>query len=96
MQPRENSGGNINISINEQDSNLVCIVEDNGVGRNYESSQKSFAFKKESLGIRLTEERLKIINAVKKVNACFNITDLFTTDNKPCGTRVELVLPFST
>ncbi len=95
LQCKKEAGGRISILVNKQDDNLVCIVEDNGVGRSSEKNKTNSPFKKESLGIKLTEERLKILNAIKKVNAYFKITDLFTNDNKPCGTRVKLVLPFS-
>jgi len=49
--------------------------------------------KRESLGVKLTEERLKILNEQKKAKAQFNIIDLFTEENKPAGTRVELSFP---
>jgi hypothetical protein len=49
--------------------------------------------KKESLGMKLTEERLKILNELKNIKAQFKIIDLFSSENKPSGTRVELSLP---
>jgi two-component sensor histidine kinase len=96
LQPKADAGGYICISIQQNDNNLLCIVEDNGVGRgNSKSKEKLTTFKKDSLGIKLTEERLKIINKQRNTKAYFNIIDLFTNENKPCGTRVELVLPLN-
>ncbi|MEO5572808.1 MAG: hypothetical protein ABIT08_07920, partial [Bacteroidia bacterium] len=86
--------GHINIYISKKDNALYATVEDNGVGRDM---SKKFAqpllLKKESLGMKLTEERLKILNELKKIKAQFKITDLFTKENKPAGTKVELSLP---
>ncbi len=96
LQPRTKAGGHIEISVSKKDNHLNCIVEDNGVGRTADAyMQKISPFKKESLGIKLTEERLKIINELRKAKAHFNITDLFSPEHEPCGTRVELTLPLS-
>ncbi|CAN5697412.1 hypothetical protein BH11BAC1_BH11BAC1_04280 [soil metagenome] len=86
--------GHIDIFISKNDNALHATVEDNGVGR--DMSKKAghpMLLKKESLGMKLTEERLKILNEIKKIKAQFKITDLFTKENKPTGTRVELSLP---
>jgi hypothetical protein len=50
--------------------------------------------KRESLGMKITQERLNIINQQKKVNATVNIVDLKDQQNNPTGLRVELLLPF--
>ena len=89
--------GDINISIAKKDNVLYATVEDNGLGREMSRQiTQPFVDKKESLGMKLTEERLKVLNETKKINARFKITDLFTNENKPAGTKVELILPIST
>ncbi len=88
--------GHIDIYISKKGDTLHATVEDNGIGRNM--SQKvaqPMLLKKESLGMKLTEERLKILNELKKVKAYFTISDLFTKDEKPAGTKVELSLPLA-
>ena len=86
--------GNIDIYISKNNSKLTIAVEDNGVGRNTSKSAiKPFLYKKESLGLKLTEDRLKILNENFKANAGFVITDLFNEKKEPTGTRVELSLP---
>ena len=86
--------GHINIFITKIDNALHATVEDNGVGRDMSKQvAQPMLMKKESLGMKLTEERLKVLNEVKKFNARFIITDLFTKDNQPSGTKVELSLP---
>ncbi len=86
--------GHINIYISKKDNALYATVEDNGVGRDMSKKvRQPMLIKKESLGMKLTEERLKILNELKKIKAQFKITDLFTKENTPAGTRVELSLP---
>ncbi|MEO8146149.1 MAG: histidine kinase [Bacteroidia bacterium] len=86
--------GQINIYISKKDNALFATVEDNGVGRDMSKQvQQPMLIKKESLGTKLTEERLKILNELKKIKAQFKIIDLFTKDNQAAGTRVELSLP---
>jgi tetratricopeptide (TPR) repeat protein len=90
----KNESGHINIYISKKDNSLYATVEDNGVGRDMSKQvQQPMLLKKESLGMKLTEERLKILNELKKIKAQFKITDLFTKDNQPAGTKVELSLP---
>jgi len=73
-----------------------CIVEDNGVGRvmaaKLHAKQK---LKEESYGLKITKERLGILNA--KGNGYFGmkIIDLFSEKGQPTGTRVEITLALS-
>jgi Fe2+ or Zn2+ uptake regulation protein len=50
-------------------------------------------YKKESLGLKLTRERLQVINKMKNASSSFTIEDILTEDNKTKGTRVSLYLP---
>lgn len=87
--------GQLNIAIRAENGSLVCTVEDNGIGRaNTVNIHPVSGFKKESLGIKLTEERLELISRTKKVNSWFSINDLFDEANNPAGTLVEMVLPY--
>ncbi len=88
--------GHISINISRHNDSIHAVVEDNGVGRESSSQVKHpLLLKKESLGMKLTEERIKIFNELKKIKSHFYITDLFTHENEPAGTKVELTLPFS-
>lgn len=96
LQYKEEAGY-IHIHIRKQNDMLLCMVEDNGVGRVMSKALRTPVFmKRESLGMKLTEERLRIVSQLKKIRAYFNVADLWTTDNKPGGTRVELFLPLET
>ena len=83
-----------NIFITKKDNALYATVEDNGVGRDMSKQvAQPMLLKKESLGMKLTEERLKVFNERNKTHAGFKITDLFNNESKPAGTKVELSLP---
>jgi tetratricopeptide (TPR) repeat protein len=90
-------GGLIKINISAAENNMMrCTVEDNGTGREappaIEQEQKA-GKKRKSLGMKIMEERLYIINQLKKVKAAINIFDLKDAENRPGGLRVELLLP---
>ncbi len=90
----KSASGHIDIYIMKKQDLLHIIVEDNGIGRNNSNKVDYPALlKKESLGLKLTEERLKLLNKIKKSKANFRIIDLFTSINEPSGTRVEMFLP---
>ena len=86
--------GEIKIIIRKNNDTLICTVEDNGVGIDRSKPLNGSApLKKFSLGMKLTEERLKILSELKKVKAHFNIIGILNSENNPCGTRIELSLP---
>jgi sensor histidine kinase YesM len=87
--------GIISIKITKEDNMIRYVVEDNGIGRQRSVQiETGEAKKRESLGMKITEERLNIINQLKKVKAAMNIFDLKDAKNQPEGVRIELLLPF--
>lgn len=85
----------ITIEVLKEDETLICIVEDNGVGRKQCMNIRPLSgFKKESVGMKLTGERLQLISELKKTNAYFLVDDLEDTFNNPQGTRVKVYLPY--
>lgn len=90
----KNASGTISIHIYKKENELHIIVEDDGIGRDdHKRVRQSALFKHESLGIKITQERLNILNLMKNINAAFRIVDL-NENNTPTGTRVELNLPY--
>jgi LytS/YehU family sensor histidine kinase len=84
--------GTLVVRIHEQDEAIIFEIEDNGVGREaaMKISHQNFPAHK-SMGIQLTEERLKLINQQQR--AAFEIEDL-VRENQACGTRVRIRVPF--
>ncbi|MBN2682772.1 MAG: tetratricopeptide repeat protein [Bacteroidales bacterium] len=71
---------------------IKCSVIDNGIGRS-ESAKIKKEKKHESLGIKVTEERLELLTKESGKQLNVKIIDLFENNN-PCGTRVEIDIPF--
>lgn len=81
---KKETNGHILIEIKKEDDIIVCIVDDDGVGRkkNYDVREEAT-----SMGMKITKNRLDIINQIKKVKGSVEIYD------KAQGVRVELKLP---
>ncbi len=89
MHKREK--GNIFVHLKREEDMLLCVVEDDGVGR-----EKALEFKKgkhESSGLSITKERLEIINSTRKSNLSVKIIDLKDDEGNATGTRVEIHIP---
>jgi len=87
-------GGKVDIMITHASEALLCVVTDNGVGR-----QKSRELKakrtvaKTSYGMSITEARLGILNQKLDVPVSVKVIDLINELNEPSGTRVEIYIP---
>jgi sensor histidine kinase YesM len=83
--------GTLTIRLKDGADAVVFEIEDDGVGRAeaMRIRQQNFPSHK-SMGIRLTEERLKLITQQNKT--AFEIEDLANEDG-PCGTRVRISIP---
>ncbi|MGC3943162.1 MAG: PAS domain S-box protein [Chryseolinea sp.] len=80
--------GSLKLSIYEKGDAVVFEIEDDGIGRAAATAlrQQNFPTHK-SMGIKLTEERLQLIN--QKNNVGFEVEDLFD-NGVPAGTRVRI------
>lgn len=92
---REKENGLIKIEITRVGNFLNCIIEDNGIGREHlVATETGESVKRKSLGMKITQERLQIIEQLKQVKTTIEITDLKDSENKPSGLRISLQLPF--
>ncbi|MFA6922824.1 MAG: tetratricopeptide repeat protein [Bacteroidales bacterium] len=82
--------GKIDITLELNGNNkITCKIEDDGVGRNYKLKSNSY----ESIGMKVTAERLRIINHANKKEMQLHVFDIKDENNNPEGTRVEFNLP---
>lgn len=81
----QDGGGKITIEVTRDNTLLNCIVEDNGVGRKGAKPNVG-----KSYGMKITKDRIELLNKLKNSNASVNLIDLEK------GTRVEVKLPFET
>lgn len=85
--------GELRIRIDLKDEQLVCVVEDNGIGRKASENNKTQAEKKRSLATSISLERIEAVEQLSGKRAKLEITDLHTAEGVPCGTRVTILLP---
>ncbi len=88
--------GKIKIEIDVKENVMLCVIEDNGIGRKRAREiiiEKGNEFHK-SVGMSITQERLDVINQQNKSNLTVTIIDLKDELGVATGTRVELNLPF--
>jgi tetratricopeptide (TPR) repeat protein len=83
---KKEGSGNIIIHIKKQNDMMMCVVEDDGVGRT-QAAQMETTKENKSLGMKITAERIDLLNRIKKAAASVHLSDLLQ------GTRVEVKLP---
>lgn len=90
----KDSDGHIRIAVKEDKDALLCTIEDDGVGRGKSKElQQRDEVKTKSLGIKITEERLRLMNKLR-MDDLIRIVDLHD-NGEATGTRVEISIPFS-
>lgn len=87
--------GHLNIEINEESGILYCTITDNGVGREKAEAFKSKSAEKEkSLGLKITKERLSLLNQGTAGGTFYEIKDLLDERNEVAGTMVQLKIRY--
>lgn len=92
---KDKEDGLIKIKVQAAEGNMIkCVVEDNGVGRSaVPAAVEETTKKRKSLGLKIMQERLSVINQLRKAKAAVHVFDLKDAENKPGGLRIELFLP---
>ncbi|MEZ5198867.1 MAG: histidine kinase [Bacteroidales bacterium] len=89
--------GYLKVSLKQNQQSIICSIEDNGIGR-----EAAMEIKKEkngshnSLGTKITESRLNLVNALYGNNMKMDYTDLKDKNGNPSGTRVVIHIPIMT
>ncbi|HVU55594.1 MAG TPA: histidine kinase [Puia sp.] len=88
LLPRE-KGGQVRIRVYRDGSNVVCEIEDDGIGRATAAvyQQKSSRLH-QSKGLYLLEERIAVHGRLREGGSSLQTMDLFHPDGSPSGTRV--------
>ncbi len=85
------TAGELLIVIRRVKNMLECSIEDNGVGREASESFKSKTLtQKKSLGLKLTKERLALLNEQESPGSSVTVIDLKDASGKACGTKVVI------
>ena len=91
---KEEAGGQLSITIDQNGGALHVAIEDNGVGRVAAAALRSrSATKKKSLGTQITADLLLQLEKTYNVKARVQTVDLVDSRGEAAGTRVLLELP---
>jgi hypothetical protein len=84
----------IRISGKKGGSKVFFTIEDNGVGRKTADINKSSVKHHTSMGIKLTGDRLKMMEQVLPIKTNYFYTDLFDEKGAPAGTKVTIEITY--
>jgi len=83
--------GHLGIKITKKDSNIFCVIQDDGIGRAAAASIKSKKLmRNESLGMKMTEERMQMLGHMTNKKVKINVVDLKNEHGSEAGTKVEI------
>lgn len=96
MHKKDGTVGKVEIILSKQEHSLVCVIQDNGIGRDKATEIKANkpGNHKRSMGMQITKDRIEMINKLYDTNNCVEVIDLKDNEEKPTGTRVKLIIPF--
>ena len=83
--------GRLDIVLSMEDKVLHCSITDNGIGRQKAAEIKSkSAEENKSMGLKITTERLALLNQENDLNTFYEIEDLIDENKNSAGTKVVL------
>ena len=89
-----NGEGKINLSFSKKSNILTAIIDDNGIGRDLEQRMKSkTAIEHKSHGMKVTAERIEMINRIYDTHATVQIIDKLGDTGIAFGTTVKIEIP---
>lgn len=93
MHKPEGGFVNINVELSQNDSLRIRITDD-GIGRSMAAELKSkSATLHKSFGMKMTGERISLINQIYHVQTKVRINDLMDADGNAAGTEVVIEIP---
>jgi sensor histidine kinase YesM len=88
-------GGYLDIELSIKNDILICTITDDGIGRQKAEEVKTKSAEKEkSMGLKITTERLALLNREKGVHTFYEIEDLVDSKGMPAGTKVNLKIGY--
>jgi hypothetical protein len=85
----------LDIELSMEENILNCTITDNGIGREKaEELNSKTAEKEKSMGLKITTERLALLNREKGLHTFYEIEDLKNENGDATGTKVILKISF--
>ncbi len=95
VHKNDNENGRITIDIRQLNDRLLCTLEDNGVGRDKARQLRDKSLlENKSMGIKITEDRLRLLSGEQAANV-IEIIDLKDNLDNAIGTRVIIYIPIT-
>lgn len=83
--------GHLDIVLSSDHDVLNCIITDNGIGRQKAAELKSISGEKgKSLGLKITSERLALLNKDKGIHTSYEMEDVIDENGDVAGTKAHL------
>lgn len=95
INPKEGQG-HIKINIQLIDQFIKISIIDDGIGREKSEAVQSIRSRSphKSLGMKITKDRLKILNAIHQSHLSVNVIDLYSERKESSGTQVDIYIPY--
>jgi len=90
LNPKETQG-ELHIEVRRANHNLICLVDDTGVGRN--ASKKLKDAQHTSMGIAISNQRVELLKKQTATEANVVVLDKLNNDGTAAGTSVTITLP---
>ena len=77
------------------ENKLLCVVEDNGVGRKHsEKTKQEKGASHKSYGMSITRRRLETLTKISNDDFSVEVVDLYDDKGMASGTRVNIIISF--
>lgn len=88
-------GGHISIDVFQPTEQVLFIeIKDDGIGRELAAEMQSkSATQQKSFGLKITSDRINIINQLYRIKTDVTVEDLKDESNKAIGTKVIIQIP---
>lgn len=95
INPKKGNG-HISINIKVVNQFIKISIKDDGIGREKSRAVQSLqpAARHKSLGMKITKDRVRILNTIHQSNLNVNIIDLYNEKKESIGTQVDLFIPY--
>lgn len=95
INPKEGRG-NITITIKQDSQYIKISIVDDGIGREKSEALQNIRAKSKhtSLGMKITKDRVRILNTMHQSHLSVNIIDLYNQQHDAIGTQVDIYIPY--
>ncbi|MBX2921959.1 MAG: histidine kinase [Chitinophagaceae bacterium] len=95
LMHKKEPGARLVINVTKDNNQLLIEIKDNGIGRKEAAALKSkSATRQKPQGMKITAERMDMVNKIYDSNAAAIITDIEDTEGNALGTSIVITLQY--